>query len=211
MSIAKSTLFNSMSGSLANIIVYEVNGKIRMRSKPKGYKKSDSPEQNSQKSKFRGASLFFRNIGMPMRLSWQESVRGTDLSGYNLFIKENIHNFTPEGEAEDFAKLKISYGPLYIPDNIAMVHTTPDTVTLRWDASCPGDSDTSDLLYLAVYDRNEKRNYKIYGIEQETVKRKAGEYTFKLPAGIKNEVHLFAFFKKQYENIYSDSRFIGTI
>lgn len=213
MSIAKSTLFNGMGGSLGNVIVYEVNGKIRMRSKPLGYKKSESAGQQSQKNKFRSAALFFRHIGIPMRLAWKEAVRGTDLSGYNLFIKENIHRFTPEGLVDDISKIKICHGPLYIPDRIEMHYTAPNTVSLTWTPYCPDNcnSNGNDLLQLAIYDENKKRNYKVYGLEHAPVKRKEGSCTLQLPAEIKGEIHLFVFFRKPYENIYSDSRFAGTV
>lgn len=210
MSIAKSTLFNGMSGSLADVIVYEVNGKIRIRSKPHVYKKSDSTELTAQRNRFRSAALFFRNIGIPMQFAWKEAVRGTDLSGYNLFIKENIHHFTAEGTTE-ISNIKICHGPLYIPDRIEMHYTAPGTVTLTWDTHCPDNSKRNDLLHLAIYDENKTRNYKIYGLENIAVKRESGKYIFQLPVEIKNEIHLFAFFKKPYENIYSDSRFAGTL
>ena len=92
-----------------------------------------------------------------------------------------------------------------------MHYTAPGTVTLTWDTHCPDNSKRNDLLHLAIYDENKTRNYKIYGLENIAVKRELGRYTFQLPVEIKHEIHLFAFFKKPYENIYSDSRFAGTL
>ena len=41
--------------------------------------------------------------------------------------------------------------------------------------------------------------------------RATGAYTFTLPAERGKEIHLFAFFKNKYRNIFSESRFLGTV
>ena len=127
-------------------------------------------------------------------MTWSDATHGQNISGYNLFIKENIHSFTETGEITEFSGLKICYGPLYIPDYFGMQYTTPDLIRLEWNPGYKNQGFDDDLLQIAI----------------ETI-RATGAYTVTLPAERGKEIHLFAFFKNKYRNIFSESRFLGTV
>ena len=211
MGIAKSNLLNHLKGSVGNIILYEVNGQLRMRSKTGRYKKSKSSRPKAQKNRFKGAASFYHKLEMPMYMTWSDATRGQNISGYNLFIKENIHNFTETGEPAAFSGLKICYGPLYIPEHFGMQYTAPDLIRLEWDAGYENPGFRDDLLQIAIYDKTRIDDGEIYWLEDCGTIRNTGEYTFTLPAGRGEEIHLFAFFKNKYRNIFSESRFLGTV
>lgn len=211
MSVVTSSLFPGMKGSLANVIIYEVNGQLRMRAKPGSYKKSKSESLTAQKNKFKAVANFFSKLGKPMSYSWDEATRGKTLSGYNLFIKENIHNFTATGEIAEYINLKISIGPLEVPDEIGMKYTAPDLITLKWNPKTIQNGSRHDQLQVVIYDSLKKTGRSFFWIETAETSRSAGECTFSIPPKMGQELHIFVFFKDKFLNIYSDSRFIGTL
>ena len=102
MGTARSNLLNQLKGSFGNVILYEVNGQLRIRSKTGRYRKSKSSKQKAQKNRFKGAASFYHKLEMPMYMTWSDATHGQNISGYNLFIKENIHSFTETGEITEF-------------------------------------------------------------------------------------------------------------
>lgn len=115
MGTARSNLLNQLKGSFGNVILYEVNGQLRIRSKTGRYRKSKSSKQKAQKNRFKGAASFYHKLEMPMYMTWSDATHGQNISGYNLFIKENIHSFTETGEITEFSGLKICYGAALYP------------------------------------------------------------------------------------------------
>lgn len=211
MSVVTSSLFSGMKGSLGNIIVYEVNGQMRMRAKPGPYKKSKSESLMAQRNKFKAAAKFFFKLGKPMSYSWDEATRGKTMSGYNLFIKENIHNFTATGEISGYTNLKISIGPLEAPEEIGMQYTAPNLITLKWNPEAVQNGSKQDQLQVVIYAPLKKAGSKFFWVEAAEASRSAGECTFAIPPKAGEELHIFAFFKDKFLNIYSDSRYIGTL
>ena len=146
-----------------------------------------------------------------MYMTWSDATHGQNISGYNLFIKENIHSFTETGEITEFSGLKICYVPLYIPDYFGMQYTTPDLIRLEWNPGYKNQGFDDDLLQIAIYDKTRVDDGEIYWLEGFETIRATGAYTFTLPAERGKEIHLFAFFKNKYRNIFSESRFLGTV
>lgn len=211
MGSARSNLLNQLKGSFGNVILYKVNGQLRIRSKTGRYRKSKNSKQKAQKNRFKGAASFYHKLEMPMYMTWSDATHGQNISGYNLFIKENIHSFTETGEITEFSGLKICYGPLYIPDYFGMQYTTPDLIRLEWNPGYKNQGFDDDLLQIAIYDKTRVDDGEIYWLEGFETIRATGAYTFTLPAERGKEIHLFAFFKNKYRNIFSESRFLGTV
>lgn len=90
MGSARSNLLNQLKGSFGNVILYEVNGQLRIRSKTGRYRKSKSSKQKAQKNRFKGAASFYHKLEMPMYMTWSDATHGQNISGYNLFIKEKV-------------------------------------------------------------------------------------------------------------------------
>ena len=165
MGTARSNLLNQLKGSFGNVILYEVNGQLRIRSKTGRYRKSKSSKQKAQKNRFKGAASFYHKLEMPMYMTWSDATHGQNISGYNLFIKENIHSFTETGEITEFSGLKICYGPLYIPDYFGMQYTTPDLIRLEWNPGYKNQGFDDDLLQIAIYDKTRVDDGEIYWLE----------------------------------------------
>lgn len=66
-------------------------------------------------------------------------------------------------------------------------------------------------MLTTIYDKTRVDDGEIYWLEGFETIRATGEYTFTLPAERGKEIHLFAFFKNKYRNIFSESRFLGTV
>lgn len=198
MSVAKSSLFTGARGSFGNIIIYEVAGQIRFREKTGKYKKSKSPKQAAQKSKFKEAARLYHEIESPMFYTWTEATRGTSLNGYNLFIKTNIRNMTAEGEIADLSAFKICCGPLTVPDEFRMTVIGPKTIRVSWKEERPLRTDGSDLLQMALYDPSQsRRKFKesqIYWLEEVVARRNDGQCEFTLPDQVGGRSAFVCFF-----------------
>lgn len=66
-------------------------------------------------------------------------------------------------------------------------------------------------MLTTIYDKTRVDDGEIYWLEGFETIRATGAYTFTLPAERGKEIHLFAFFKNKYRNIFSESRFLGTV
>ena len=89
MGTARSNLLNQLKGSFGNVILYEVNGQLRIRSKTGRYRKSKSSKQKAQKNRFKGAASFYHKLEMPMYMTWRKQPRLMDrLTG--SVIQESI-------------------------------------------------------------------------------------------------------------------------
>lgn len=211
MSVVDASLFAKIKGSFGNVVVYEVNGQMRIRQKPGKYKKSKSTKQKAQKNKFKAAANFYTKVGIPMLYTWDEATRGKTMSGYNLFIKENIHHFSDTGEITSYAGLKVCCGPLFIPEEFEMQYALPGRVHLEWPTEYEGEGYDSDLLQVAVYDKSKMKGSPVYWLEEAEASRSEGACDFLLPEKGGDEIHLFVFFRSKFQNIFSDSRFAGTV
>ena len=92
MAIVETGIFQKMRGKLGNLVVYEVNGQKRLRTKPQEYNDRKSPEQLAHRSKVRGIAALYKRLDAPLRFYWKELTQGTTMNGYNLFLSMNIHN-----------------------------------------------------------------------------------------------------------------------
>lgn len=213
MGVIKSSLLDQLKGSLGNVIIYEVNGQIRMRAKSGRYRESNSERRKTQKGRFKEAAAFYQKLGAPMLFSWKMAAKGTTASGYNLFIKENIGHFKGTGEAADIAALKVCTGVLFMPERMEVERKEADRLCLRWKPEAREHEENFNVLQIAVYDpsiQDDDEREEVYWLEGVTAQRSAGVCEFALPEERGEEVHLFAFFKDVFRGGYSESRYIGT-
>lgn len=213
MAIITPTALGKPKGKVGNLILYEVNGEIRMRSKPEKYKKSKSKKQKAQKEKFKGAVEFYWKVEPPMSIGWKVAANETRGSGYNLFIRENIGNFTETGELADVAKLVVCYGKLEIEKTAFKAEeVAPGKVRLQWDHTVKNNEEQWQRVQVAVYDPSidEDESGQIYWLEGAGAHRWQGECEFALPETRGEEVHLYVYFQDVNQGAYSKSRYVGT-
>ena len=92
MGTARSNLLNQLKGSFGNVILYEVNGQLRIRSKTGRYRKSKSSKQKAQKNRFKGAASFYHKLEMPMYMTWSDATHGQNIDrrNYRIFRPEDM-------------------------------------------------------------------------------------------------------------------------
>ncbi len=213
MAIITPTALGKPKGKVGDLIFYEVNGEIRMRSRPEKYKKSKSKTQKAQKERFKGAVEFYWKVEPPMSIGWKVAANETRGSGYNLFIRENIGNFTETGELADVAKLVVCYGKLEIENtNFKAEEVVPGKVKLQWGKTAKNNEEEWQRVQIVVYDPSidEDESGQIYWLEGAGAHRWKGECEFTLPEKRGEEIHVYVYFQDVNQGLYSKSRYVGT-
>lgn len=209
MSITKSSLFSELKGSLGNIIIYEVDGQIRLRSKPGSYRDCKSEEQLKQRNRLKGAAGFYRFLDYPLYLAWKQMTKGTRMSAYNLFIKTNLLNFTAEGKPADFKELQVCTGKLPSSKDITAQVASDGEVVLQWQYNPANKESGEDRIRIVLYEPEKKKNPRIYLWDITEVKRKAGHCRFKLPDCESGKLHFYVTFWEKYTLECSGSTYGG--
>lgn len=210
MAIALSQLFAELSGTLGNTIIYKVGDQTRLRKKAGKYKDRKSPEQIAHRSKVKTIANLYHNLDLQLMIYWKQLTTGTLLSGYNLFMKENIRQITGEGTIADLSLFKISKGVLPLPQQMEAEITPEKKIRIKWEIQSIAGLNLKDYLQIAVYTPTKKNNPKIRIIESPLVHREDGNYEFRIPDTIQNPAHYYAFFKSKYTNDISDSYYLGS-
>jgi len=86
---ALSFIFTGISGKLGGRVYYTRNGKVCSRRHITPHN-PQTGRQQARRSRFAGAVLAWRGLGMETRTEWNRRARGLMMSGYNLFIREYI-------------------------------------------------------------------------------------------------------------------------
>lgn len=212
MSTISSPLFTEAKGSIGEVIIYTVKRKVRIRSKPAQYKDKKSNKQVSQRSSMKGTTRLYQELDWTFRTSWRERTKDMDMSGYNLFVKENIKNVIAEDCLVDPAVLKISTGALPLPEKFVLQREENGDFLLSWDPDLKGMDGIhyDDQLQIGVYGRYAWDGVmEISHLKEVMPYRSAGECRFQLPDDKIGTLHLYACFKCPYTNEYSDSVYLG--
>lgn len=203
-----------MRGTVGGVIIYEVNGQVRVRAKPAGYTKpKNSKKQEAQKKRFRHAVDFCYKLDDALWTVWKLAGKGTTRSGYNLFIGANVGNFTETGEVADVGKLVVSQGKVPMAEKVEAELTAEGRVRVHWEDTEKVEEDFLQRLQVAVYDPSQPKShdeYAVYWLEGAGAKRSAGVCEFELPEERGEVVHVYVFFKDIHQGEYSESRYVGT-
>lgn len=214
MSTTSSPLFTETKGSIGELIIYTVKKKVRIRSKPAQYKDKKSKKQVAQRSSMKGTIRLYQMLDWAFMPSWRERTKDMDMSGYNLFIKENIKNVVSEDCLVDPALLKISVGDLPIPKKFTLSKEENGDFVLCWDLD--GENidcmHYDDQLQIGVYGRDaDNKEMEISYLKNVIPYRSACQCRFQLPEDKEGTLHLYACFKCPYTNEYSDSVYLGSL
>lgn len=210
MGIISSPLFNDASGSLGNIVIYKVKNQIRIRAKPLSHRDKKSSKQLTQRQKFKKCLQLYQFLDNAFLYSWRQKANDLVMNSCNLFIKENIHNISAEGEIADPAILKICTGPLSLPENLQTESETPGLILLRWDTQDIPTLQYDDILQIGVYGiLDDIEQEAIVYLKEAKATREEGQCQFKIPPG-QGMLHFYACFKSLYTNEYSDSAYLGS-
>lgn len=115
MAILKESILGKVKGKMGGLVFYEVNGEMRMRSTPAGYRDRKSPKQLAHRARVKGIAGLFAGLDMQLVVYWNELAAGTTMNGYNLFMSTNLKWLDEEGRVADSGRLTLCRGDLEMP------------------------------------------------------------------------------------------------
>lgn len=207
MAIIFSPLFHKMKGKIGNLILYGVKGQNRVRSTPVNVSISWSSAQELQQNRFRTAVFFYRaNQDTLLPKIWRIAARNMIMSGYNLFISENMQVFNVKHAIEDYSMLHISKGTLEFPQSLQIAAYGKGKIRLTWKNLLPATSNSmADRLH-AVWLDNEG-NFSLHVLCTPEVFRRDEQTILPLPEAGSKALHLYVYFSDSKENQFSPDRY----
>lgn len=213
MAIVETGIFQKMRGKLGNLVVYEVNGQKRLRTKPQEYNDRKSPEQLAHRSKVRGIAALYKRLDAPLRFYWKELTQGTTMNGYNLFLSMNIHNLNEEGKIKDMSRLCLCKGGQSLPCQARAFWREDGMVEITWDSAAPIANERFDYMEVVTCLHQEGQADEITTIPIYDSERQKGSYLWDISkkVEIKGSLYLYGIFKDRVTGEVSDSFFLGCL
>lgn len=206
MAIYENPLFRGLSGKIGELVFFWRGGKLCVRSAGEA-KGPTGAGQLAQQARVRAIAILWRSLQRTgVSPYWQQAAKIKHLSGYNLFVKENIAAFTGEGRIGDFSKLSLSVGTLQLPDCMQLTVGEEGTLRLEWQnvTKYPGCRET-DRLCLLLLKRDD--NFDFYRLDVGEVLRRDNHVVFRLPAAYLGYTHLYCYFCSASGEKVSKSRY----
>lgn len=114
------SLLRGLSGRIGNTIFYRNGNQDCIRSYPLEYHDANTPEQQKNRKRLTVALRFYQQLKETLlKEVWKNEGHRQKTNGYALFMKRNIHVFTPEGKIADFSRLQIGIGRRQDVNNMA--------------------------------------------------------------------------------------------
>lgn len=186
---------NSVTGLVGNVILYEMNGKLAMRTRSTVKRKTESARLVRAQSNFSVVTALIRQFIEFTRTGFE--LAATTRNSYAEAMSVNCHHYNDalrEGEVEDLQWLQLSKGRLSGVSTLEAAMTTSTQLTVTWQGTQP-DLDFSDDDKAMVAVTSGKGAYT--HINMNAGKRSAGSYTVELPPeAAAHDLHLFLSFIK---------------
>ena len=186
-------ILGGFSGKVGNVVGARWKGIDYMRVKADRRNDANTEGQIAQRSRFSGILRFAQSVLNPIvRPIWEVAAKGLQMTGFNLFIKDNMEAFDAEGNVIDFGQLQMSKGDL-APAKLAIASTdgVEKSVTVSWpDNTGQGQSNANDRLRLLAV-----KEGKIPVLLNTSFERSAGTGDYVIPFETGDEIHVYAFFE----------------
>lgn len=197
----------SISGKVGNTVFYRVGRSTRIRSTSSEYTDAKTPEQIVCRAQFMVAIHFYRNmVSTPLREVWRAAAHGTNINGYNLFLRLNMKVFKPNGKISDFSRFLPAVGMMQRVSNLRGSVDDEDAVTLTWeyDEGLPPARMQDQLMVVALYGN---RSFSPVFVEVQAT-RSDKKATFRLNRRRGTAAHLYVFFREENGKDYSTCQYL---
>lgn len=193
-------------GRIGNTIFVGLNGKCYARSVATRVTNPNTPKQQMVRARFRVALRFYQRLkDTSLGEIWRLSGKKAKLTGYTLFMKENLSVFDHEGKIVDFDRLRLAVGNRCEARAFAVSLDGAGQVVIRWENDdkevCPGEDDR--LMVVLLYG---DRLFSPEVVEDLEAVRRDGVATFRLARTEDVDVHLYCFFVSPRGEYISDSQ-----
>jgi len=168
MARTKNHLLRDLSGSIANLVFYQVDGETYVRTRPVTYKDRQSPAQLAQRQRIQVVNRFLTPFKKVLRqtfmLADRERQAYSNATSYNM--KHGLTGSYPHLNI-DKTKARLSMGPLGLPAT-ATIKQVGDGFLMEWDpaptnAHCAAD-DT--FLFFATHPYYPQAYYHFTGVRR---------------------------------------------
>lgn len=196
-----------VSGKIGDLVICKGKTGWYARQKATTPRKPPTPSQQVQQRRMAAVVLFYRAVKETgLYRIWQTAAHKTKMTGFNLFVKANIRNFSDTGIILDFAKIRLSAGQLDLPDELRIRRRDMEYIGLEWEedaylsTSHPNDRPVAALM-------KNKDSYSVTLPETDRTCRKDGRMTIRLPPGAEEYHHLYVFFEAETGEAFSEARY----
>lgn len=207
MAIVFSSLFKKLKGKIDNLVFYESRGQTRLRSQTANDTTPSTPAQLLQQGRLRTAVSFYRaNAGSALPHIWRTAAKGKVMSGYNLFLRENMAVFDADFRISDYAQLHVSRGQLEFPQSLRLSSYGEGEACVEWRNVLPPTSlHMSDLLH--AFWLADDGTFTLRTPVMSPARRDACRATLPLPDAGRRGMHLYLYFSDQEEKRFSPDRY----
>ena len=201
--------FWDFSGAIDDYIVYTRRGQKCLRRKPREPKLPASPGQVAQQERMASIAIFYQALKeVGIYPYWQEASKGHLTHGYNLLVKANLPAFNYEGLICDFTKLQLTPKGLRLPDGMMLDAETDGMWRLSWaNTPCTPHALPDDRLRLFLM--RDGDTFDPEELDAGGAVRADGEARFRIPEGLQDYPHLYAFFCSRADGKSSKSRYFN--
>jgi len=201
MGTIKEGIFGEVSGKVGQVIASRCFGINYLKSKPLVYRDAKSESQIVVRKKFKKiGNLAISLLPTVIRPVWNNRVE--NLSGYNLFMKQNFKNVDSDSSLADCEKLIISFGDLPLPENITLEknEAVPCGITIRWtDNSGSYMASSNDMMRIVVISGDA-----VVPLSPAIAFRSDCTADIVLPFEKDQKVRVFVYFENTVNNVFSD-------
>lgn len=195
-------------GRVGNTIFTERNGKCYARAVASSVKNPNTPKQQAVRNRFRVAVRFYQRLKeTPLNEVWKSAGKKAKLTGFALFMRENLRMFNDQGKIADYDGLRLAVGSRYGAYDLSASSKEQNRVTLCWMGDAESAYlDCDDRLMVVVL--HEDRAFSPEVVEGLHARREDGTVTFELCRREGVPVHLYCFFVASGNTAFSDSQHV---
>lgn len=196
-------------GTLDDMIVYMHRNRRCIRRKPLTVKPPSAPGQVAQQERMASIAIFYRALKeVGIYAWWQKAAEGMLWHGYNLLVKLNLPAFEREGKICDFTKIRITTGPVALPDAPRLTPVGDGVWRLYWvNTPYQVNAGEDDRLWLFVMKDSE--TFDVEPVATGGICRRDGGVEFSLPKELTDYTHLYVVFSSPANGTCSESRYFN--
>lgn len=199
--------WGELAGKIGDIVICKGKTGWYARRKTTKNRKPPTPSQQALHRRLAATVLFYRAIKeADLYKIWQVAASETKMTGFNLFIKTNIHNFSNTGTILDFDKIQLSAGQLRLPVMLRICNRDMKSICLEWDEDIYLSTSHPQDRPIAILMKN-KDSYTVTLPETDRTCRKDGRMTIRLPPDAEEYHHLYVFFEAETNDKFSETKY----
>ena len=193
-------------GRYQGMVVFQKGNKTYGRALPSFDGNADSPSRKVQNARLAAAVTHYQTIKETFLYhAWRmEASRREVISGYNLFLKENIKAYNTDYTVGDFRLLTLVAGALQVPFRMQQQEAPAGVLSITWEASpWVSRQRNKDAFMLAVIYDDEP--FRVEIIENTGITRLDGTATIPLAKAGAKEAHVYAFFTNEARDAFTNN------